>query len=80
MNYILYGTLGCHLCEDALGLLKEAQQSYSFTWEETDIADDAILEDRYGVSIPVLFHPLSQKGLYWPFDQTSLHTFLLETA
>lgn len=62
----LLGTPGCHLCEQAAGLLRAAGQARAITWRETDIALDDALLDRYGTRIPVLRHP-DGRELAWPF-------------
>ncbi|OPH36906.1 glutaredoxin family protein [Moraxella atlantae] len=54
----LYGTLGCHLCDEAAQLLRYAQAVTRFDWRVLDIADlpDAqmlALADK----IPVLATP-----------------------
>lgn len=35
----LYGTLGCHLCDEAAQLLRYAQAVARFDWQWRDIAD-----------------------------------------
>lgn len=49
-DYLLYGTEGCHLCEDAEQLLLEAGLAFS----KQDIIEDPQLLQNYGVLIPVL--------------------------
>ena len=39
-SYLLYGTLGCHLCEQAEQLLTQAQQVMAIEWQTVDIALD----------------------------------------
>lgn len=66
-SYVLYGTLGCHLCEQAEQLLTQAQQVIAIEWHSVDIALDEHLVTQYGLKIPVL---LTEKGqqLNWPFS------------
>ncbi len=60
--HILYGTLGCHLCEDAEALLTQADIPFN----TIDIIDDALLLDSYGQHIPVF---KTDVGVcYWPFN------------
>lgn len=60
--HILYGTLGCHLCDQAQALLSQAD----ITFTPIDIIDDDGLLAAYGQHIPVF---KTAKGvLYWPFD------------
>lgn len=63
----LYGTLGCHLCDTAENLLKQAQMVADFAFEKIDIMDlpeqeMLTLADK----IPVLITP--NKTLYYPFS------------
>ena len=73
---ILYGTYGCHLCEQALGLFLAAGAQARFELREVDILDDPELEERYGVRIPVLRHPESGQEIDGPFDNAELEQFL----
>ncbi len=47
---LLYGTDGCHLCDDLEEQLKEASIDYHYI----EIADDPKLVEKWGWSIPVL--------------------------
>lgn len=51
---ILYTRSGCHLCEDALAVLRRAEERFGFTLREIDIAGNAELESAYGEWIPVV--------------------------
>lgn len=77
---ILYGTAGCHLCEEAAAILRKtlAGASGNPEWEQTDIAQTPELLARYGVRIPVLYCPDSGAELGWPFDGERLAAFLEE--
>jgi hypothetical protein len=66
-NYILYGTLGCHLCDDAEQLLVQAQAVLPIAWRTVDIALEQNLMTKYGASIPVLINEEGQ-SLHWPFS------------
>ena len=71
---ILFGTDGCHLCEMALELVREAQNLILLSVEEVDIAQDAALVERYGIRIPVVMR--EGRELNWPFDHGALMEFL----
>jgi hypothetical protein len=71
-DYLLYGTEGCHLCEDAEQLLVDAGLAFS----QQDIIEDPQLLQNYGLLIPVLFHSASQQQLNWPFDSQALQDFI----
>ena len=74
----LYTTLGCHLCEQALALLKTLSPELNPSIEEIEIADSDELVDRYGIRIPVVTRAGSGLDLGWPFDTHSLKAFLTE--
>lgn len=68
----LYGTLGCHLCEDAMAVAMPLLRSHSIVIVEIDIAGNDALEERYGLRIPVACRQDTGAELGWPFDQASL--------
>lgn len=66
-TWVLYGTLGCHLCDNAEQLLQQANTVKDFAWRKLDIAnlpenEMLALADK----IPVLKTPT--KILYFPFS------------
>lgn len=66
-NWRLYGTLGCHLCDEAEILLQQAQAVADFSFEKVDIADFPEAQMRqFADKIPVLVTP--QKTLFYPFS------------
>lgn len=69
----LYGTHGCHLCDEAEALCRAHP---GLELRKIDIADDADLMECYGTRIPVLRDPASTRELDWPFDLAELRTFL----
>ena len=70
----LYGTLGCHLCEEAQALLKSVLPSTTAI-VTIDIGDDATLVEQYGRRIPVL--SIGAQEFDWPFDEVALHSLHL---
>ena len=70
-HLMLYGTAGCHLCEQASALLRQAGLQAT----EADVATDDALLERYGVRIPVLVRADGAE-LDWPFDAATLARFL----
>lgn len=64
---ILYGTTGCHLCDEAETLLRKAEKARALDWRYVDIALDAALVQRYGLRIPVLV-TADGRELGWPFS------------
>lgn len=71
----LYGTEGCHLCDEAEWLLHQTQGS-TVALEKVDIAEQALLLERYGIRIPVLRDTVSGHELNWPFDASGILEFL----
>ena len=74
----LYGTGGCHLCEEAEQLLQQclARMPRQFELVTVDIVEDDALLEQYGVRIPVLIHSENNRELDWPFDMRGLDAFL----
>lgn len=72
-QFILYGTLGCHLCEMADALVDAVATA---PVAKIDIADDPTLIQSYGVRIPVLCNTASGDELGWPFDADVLEQWL----
>lgn len=74
-DFILFGTQGCHLCEDAERLLMQLRMEYQLK----DVIENVQWQERYALKIPVLLHVRSQRQLDWPFDAQQLQTFYDET-
>ena len=51
---LVYSKPGCHLCEDALALLREMRSEFDLAIEEIDITTDRTLFKNYFDKIPVL--------------------------
>ena len=74
MQFTLYGTSACHLCEIAEQMLQR-QPDNTFGFDKVDISASDTLFERYGVLIPVLRHP-DGRELNWPFSREQLEQFL----
>ncbi len=74
--FILYSTLGCHLCDQALTIVRPRLSSHSDI-QVVDIADDEALFELYGVRIPVVKHEASGKEIGWPFDDSEFSEWLV---
>ncbi len=73
----LFGTLGCHLCEQAEWLLLPLVQEQGWQLRTVDIAELADSEaaiSRYGLRIPVL--ACAGAELDWPFDLAQASAFV----
>lgn len=63
----LYGTPGCHLCDEAEALLRQAETARPLLWRYVDIALDDALVSRYGERIPVICTE-DGREMGWPFS------------
>ncbi|MDQ7050370.1 MAG: glutaredoxin family protein [Enterobacterales bacterium] len=75
----LMTTDGCHLCEQALGMLQylfDTRTKYQnlFELELVEISDSDSLMEQFGVRIPVLLIGTSE--LAWPFEMSALESWL----
>jgi hypothetical protein len=73
MALILYQRDHCHLCDLALDVLAQARTP---EFDSVFIDDDAAMEERYGVRVPVLRDDARGVELDWPFDAATLRAFL----
>lgn len=71
-DLILFGTAGCHLCEEAEHLLLQTGVSFQMQ----DIIEDEQAQQDYAIRIPVLLHRQSGRELGWPFDARQVQDFL----
>ena len=51
----LYTRPGCHLCEEAKTAIAPLLSEFEAVLREVNIEKDAVLEERYGWDIPVIF-------------------------
>lgn len=74
-SFIIYNTVGCHLCEQAMELasplLDRGDQIDSI-----DISDSAELMERYGIRIPVIVRRDNDAEIDWPFDKAQFLAFI----
>ncbi|REL29536.1 glutaredoxin family protein [Thalassotalea euphylliae] len=75
-GFILYGSQGCHLCEDALALCQQLTMPVMLTI--VDIVDEEDLVEAYGQHIPVMQRDIDGKELLWPFDLEQLNQFVAD--
>lgn len=76
MSLILYQRDDCHLCDLALEVLAQARTP---EFDSVFIDEDAALEARYGVRVPVL-RDNGGRELDWPFDVAALQRWLVGVA
>ena len=80
--YNLYGSEGCHLCEQALALClstipNEQLNRIDIVDQETVPHESKTLVELYGVHIPVIeklntSSPKNNRKLFWPFTLEQL--------
>jgi len=51
----MYTRPGCHLCEEAKNTLQPLLREFGARLRQVNIDDDAVLRERYGWDIPVIF-------------------------
>lgn len=51
----LYSRPGCHLCEEAKAAIAPLLREFGAVLREVNIDEDAVLKERYGWDIPVIF-------------------------
>lgn len=68
---ILYARAECHLCDQVIRLLERA----GIPWRSVDIDGDPVLEERYGLRIPVLKRTDTGAELLFPFGEEELRLF-----
>ncbi|WP_426417883.1 glutaredoxin family protein [Aestuariirhabdus sp. LZHN29] len=76
LTLVLYTTSGCHLCEQALELLRPTIEVNNLQLLLVDIADSDEMIERYGIRIPVIKLEGAQGELGWPFDEMQAVEFL----
>lgn len=80
LHCYLFGTLGCHLCDEAETVLAQVLPHVQAQIEVVDIIEREEWLARYSTSIPVLQRQDNQTELYWPFDAQQAFEFLNATA
>lgn len=71
--YLLYQRDDCHLCDLALDVLAQVRLPEP---ESVFIDDDAGLEARYGMRVPVLRDAHTGEELDWPFAAEAVRQWL----
>lgn len=73
---ILYTSLGCHLCEQALAVINPMLGEFDLSLQQQEISDCDDLMDRYGVRIPVVRLESAELDLGWPFDAQDFERYI----
>jgi hypothetical protein len=77
MRFLLLGTAGCHLCEEAEAILDDDNiVRLNIKVDRVDIAEKTQWQAEFATSIPVLLQPDCREFIAWPFDQADVLTFI----
>ena len=71
----VYSKPGCHLCEDALAVVRSVCEELGTSYDEVDITTSPDLMEAYGEQIPVTFVDGKQHD-YWRVDPQRLRAAL----
>lgn len=77
MRLMLFGTSGCHLCEQAEVIVNACVPDGV---EIVDIAEQEHWQELYAERIPVLYDSESEQELGWPFDLAAVEGFVGRVA
>jgi saccharopine dehydrogenase-like NADP-dependent oxidoreductase len=73
MRLMLFGTSGCHLCEQAEVIVNACLPDGV---DYVDIAEQEQWQEQYAIRIPVLYDPVTRQELGWPFDRAEVEMFI----
>ena len=73
----MYSTLGCHLCDLALNIIRHSPNLSKLDVNVVDIAEDDCLVERYGTKIPVVYDSASESEIFWPFTDEIFESWLV---
>lgn len=68
MKLLFYTTSGCHLCDQALKVIRSSLSRTRYELEMIEIADSDALIEAFGTKIPVLEKQSTGHNLCWPFN------------
>jgi hypothetical protein len=77
MRLMLFGTSGCHLCEEAEVIVNACVPDGV---DYVDIAEQEQWQEQYAMRIPVLYDPETKLELGWPFGQAEVEEFIGRVA
>ena len=73
----MYSTLGCHLCDLALNIIRRSPNHSKLELKVVDIAEDDCLIEQYGTQIPVVYDSATQSEICWPFTDEMFENWLV---
>jgi len=72
---VLYTRVGCHLCDDARGVLQRVCADLGESYDEVDIDADPALREAYGEEVPVTLVD-GRRHAIWRLDEQRLRDAL----
>ena len=78
-SVVFYTRAGCHLCDDARGVVDAVLRRVAFALEVVDIDSDPELVARFGEEVPVVFVN-GRKAFKYRVDAARLERLILEAA
>lgn len=66
---------GCHLCEEAEGLLRRLRTELGFAYREVDVDASTVLRDEFSDRVPVILLDGKEHG-YWRVEEPRLRKAL----
>ncbi|TQS39849.1 glutaredoxin family protein [Cryptosporangium phraense] len=63
--------VGCHLCDDAKGVIESVARDTGLTWTEVDVDADPELAYEYGDRVPVVLLDGREHG-FWRVEEERL--------
>ncbi len=72
---VLYTRPGCHLCDEARGVVVTECDRLAVGWREVDVDADPELQARYGEYVPVVEVDGTVQG-FWRVDPARLRSAL----
>jgi Glutaredoxin-like domain (DUF836) len=70
---------GCRMCEVAREAMVRVAAGTGESWVEVDVAGDPVLEDEYGLRVPVVLLDGKEHG-YWKVEEDRLIRDLARSA
>ena len=80
MRLKLYGRRDCHLCAVMISRLEDLQGPLAFAFDRHDVTGDVLLEERYGLRVPVLVGPDGNEICHYHLDETRLRETLARSG
>lgn len=74
----LVGRVGCHLCDDARGVLERLATQEGVRWEEIDLDEHPEMPARFSELVPVVLVD-GRQVCFWRIDETKVRAAIRGT-